>query len=632
VPGLADDVDATLRDVVAHLPGGGEIRPGQAAMAQAVAAAITSRRHLVVQAGTGTGKSLAYLVPALLSGQQVVVATATKALQDQLAGRDLPFLAEHLGRPVTWAVLKGRSNYVCLQRVQEVTTRNDGRLELDDAGPATRSEVLRLATWSALTTTGDQADLDWNPSARAWATVSVSAMECPGATRCPVGAACFAERARAAADAADVVVVNTHLYGLDLATDGVLLPAHGVVVIDEAHQLEDVVAATNGVTLGPGRLPNVARLVGTVIASDELGRALGRAGDTLTEAIGAYRDQRLSQPPPPEVGAAIVAARGQLDEAMRSLRAVESRNDELTQRRLRAQRAAGHLAGDLELALAPGPDRVSWVDGPPAAPQLQVAAIDVAPLLGERLWGRRTAVLTSATIPPGLAERLGLPPDTTDTLDVGSPFDYPNQGLLYCAVHLPDPRSPQHPAAVHDELEALITAAGGRTLALFTSWRAMTAAADALRPRLPFEILTQADLPKPALVEAFRAVESRCLFATAGLFQGIDVPGDTLSLVTIDRIPFPRPDDPLLQARRERARERAFAEIDLPRAATLLAQATGRLIRSATDRGVVAILDPRLNTAGYRWDLVRALPPLRRTRHRADAEAFLRSIVTAPDG
>lgn len=631
MPGLADDVDTTLRDVVAHLPGGGEIRPGQAAMAQAVATAISSRRHLVVQAGTGTGKSLAYLVPALLSGQQVVVATATKALQDQLAGRDLPFLAEHLGRPVTWAVLKGRSNYVCLQRVQEVTTRHDGRLELDDAGPATRSEVLRLATWSALTTTGDQADLDWNPSARAWATVSVSAMECPGATRCPVGAACFAERARAAAEAADVVVVNTHLYGLDLATDGVLLPAHGVVVIDEAHQLEDVVAATNGVTLGPGRLPNVARLVGTVIASEELGRALGRAGDTLTEAISTYCDQRLSQPPPPEVGTAIVAARGQLDEAMRSLRAVESRNDELTQRRLRAQRAAGHLAADLELALAPGPDRVSWVDGPPAAPQLQVAAIDVAPLLGERLWGRRTAVLTSATIPPGLAERLGLPPETTDTLDVGSPFDYPNQGLLYCAIHLPDPRSPQRPAAVHDELEALITAAGGRTLALFTSWRAMTAAADALRPRLAFEILTQADLPKPALVEAFRAVESRCLFATAGLFQGIDVPGDTLSLVTIDRIPFPRPDDPLLQARRERARERAFAEIDLPRAATLLAQATGRLIRSATDRGVVAILDPRLNTAGYRWDLVRALPPLRRTRHRAEAETFLRSIVTATD-
>ncbi len=631
MPGLADDVDTTLRDVVAHLPGGGEIRPGQAAMAQAVATAISSRRHLVVQAGTGTGKSLAYLVPVLLSGQQVVVATATKALQDQLAGRDLPFLAEHLGRPVTWAVLKGRSNYVCLQRVQEVTTRHDGRLELDDAGPATRSEVLRLATWSALTTTGDQADLDWNPSARAWATVSVSAMECPGATRCPVGAACFAERARAAAEAADVVVVNTHLYGLDLATDGVLLPAHGVVVIDEAHQLEDVVAATNGVTLGPGRLPNVARLVGTVIASEELGRALGRAGDTLTEAISTYCDQRLSQPPPPEVGTAIVAARGQLDEAMRSLRAVESRNDELTQRRLRAQRAAGHLAADLELALAPGPDRVSWVDGPPAAPQLQVAAIDVAPLLGERLWGRRTAVLTSATIPPGLAERLGLPPETTDTLDVGSPFDYPNQGLLYCAIHLPDPRSPQRPAAVHDELEALITAAGGRTLALFTSWRAMTAAADALRPRLAFEILTQADLPKPALVEAFRAVESRCLFATAGLFQGIDVPGDTLSLVTIDRIPFPRPDDPLLQARRERARERAFAEIDLPRAATLLAQATGRLIRSATDRGVVAILDPRLNTAGYRWDLVRALPPLRRTRHRAEAETFLRSIVTATD-
>ncbi len=631
MPGLPDDTIDSLAGIVARLPGGGEARAGQATMADAVARAVATGRHLVVQAGTGTGKSLAYLVPALRSGARVVVATATKALQDQLALRDLPFLAEHLGQPFTWAVLKGRSNYVCLQRVKEATTRTEGRLELDDVAPGVRKEILRLATWSAMTATGDQADLDWTPSPRAWAAVSVSAMECPGATRCPAGATCFAEAARRHADSADVVVVNTHLYGLDVSTDGVLLPAHEVVVIDEAHQLEDVVAATNGVTLGPGRLPALARIVGAVIADEGLATSLVRAGDVLADALRPWRDQRLTSPLPPELGAALVGARNQVERALSAVRTIESRNEDVTTRKLRAQRAGGHLAGDIDLALSPGPDRVSWVDGPEGAPQLQVAAIDVAPVLAERVWARRTAILTSATIPPGLADRAGLPAERTDTLDVGSPFDYPTQGLLYCAVHLPDPRSPQHPAAVHDELEALITAAGGRTLALFTSWRAMTAAADALRPRLPFEILTQADLPKPALVEAFRAVESRCLFATAGLFQGIDVPGDTLSLVTIDRIPFPRPDDPLLQARRERARERAFAEIDVPRAATLLAQAAGRLIRSATDRGVVAILDPRLNTAGYRWDLVRALPPLRRTRHRADAEAFLRSIVTASD-
>jgi ATP-dependent DNA helicase DinG len=194
-------------------------------------------------------------------------------------------------------------------------------------------------------------------------------------------------------------------------------------------------------------------------------------------------------------------------------------------------------------------------------------------------------------------------------------------------MHLPDPRRAGFEPAMHNELAALIDAAGGRTLALFTSWRAMTAAAEALTPRLPYRLLTQSDLPKPALLRAFATDESSCLFATVGLFQGVDVPGSTLSLVTIDRLPFPRPDDPLLDARRERAGAAAFREVDLPRAATLLAQAAGRLIRTATDRGVVAVFDPRLAKAGYRWDIVHALPPMRRTRHRAEAEAFLRSLA-----
>jgi ATP-dependent DNA helicase DinG len=215
-------------------------------------------------------------------------------------------------------------------------------------------------------------------------------------------------------------------------------------------------------------------------------------------------------------------------------------------------------------------------------------------------------------------------------LDVGSPFDYPRVGLLYCASHLPDPRQPTYADAVHDELEALITAAGGRTLALFTSYRALGNAVDALRPRLPFRIYDQRELPKTALVQAFASEESACLFATTGLFQGIDVPGPTLSLVVIDRLPFPRPGEPLLEARRELAGAAAFATIDVPRAATLLAQAAGRLIRTAQDRGVVAVLDPRLARASYRWDLVRALPPFRRTRHRGEAEAFLREITAGP--
>jgi ATP-dependent DNA helicase DinG len=224
---------------------------------------------------------------------------------------------------------------------------------------------------------------------------------------------------------------------------------------------------------------------------------------------------------------------------------------------------------------------------------------------------------------------VGIDDSTVDVIDVGSPFDYEHHGLLYCALALPDPRAAAREAASHDEIVALVEAAGGRTLALFTSWKAMDAAAAAARDRLDVPILTQRDLPKTALIRQFAGDESTCLFATAGFFQGVDIPGRTLSLVIIDRLPFPRPDDPLLSARREQLGPRAFAEIDVPRAAILLAQATGRLIRTADDRGVVAVLDPRLGTASYRWDIVRALPPMRRTRHRADAEAFLREIAAS---
>ncbi|MBA2496763.1 MAG: ATP-dependent DNA helicase, partial [Acidimicrobiia bacterium] len=257
---------------------------------------------------------------------------------------------------------------------------------------------------------------------------------------------------------------------------------------------------------------------------------------------------------------------------------------------------------------------------------LRVAPVDVAATL-EPLWDEVAAVLTSATIPVGLAARVGLPERTTTVLDVGSPFDFAANGLLYCAAHLPDPRNAAWEAGAHEELAALITAAGGRTLALFTSWRAMTAALDAVRPLVDVPVLAQGDRPKPALVDAFTADEPTCLFATLGFWQGIDVPGRTLSLVVIDRLPFPRPDEPLTQARRERAGPRAFGAVDLPRATTLLAQGAGRLLRSGTDRGVVAVLDPRLAKASYRWDIVRALPPMRRTRHRAEAEAFLREIT-----
>ena len=621
-----------MDQVVRGLPGGGDNRPGQRQMAAAVADAIAGRRHLIVAAQTGTGKSLAYLVPALLSGSRVVVATATKALQDQLAQKDLPFLASHLDVPFAFAVLKGRANYLCRQRAVEIAGGGD-QLELSGASPAPGSDgadigafgrqVRRLIEWAVTAETGDRAELAFEPHPRAWGMVSVGSTECPGRARCPNGDVCFAEAARERAAVADIVVVNTHLYATHLAAGGGILPDHDVVIFDEAHELEDVASSSLGVELAPGRLFALARNAKPLITEAALLDGLDDGGTRLAAVLDHFRGQRLAHPLPEEVETLLTVLRERTTRLSAALRKAEQAD---AARKARAQQSASHLAADLDSMLGLPPTSVAWVEGPAHNAVLKIAPIDIAALLDTLLWqGEKapTAILTSATIPPGLGPCLGLPAGAFDELDVGSPFDYPSQALLYCARHLPDPRAPEYEPAMHAELEALIRAAGGRTLALFTSWRAMDAAATALSPRLPWKVLTQSDLPKPLLLEAFKRDEHSCLFATMGFWQGVDIPGPALSLVAIDRIPFPRPDEPLLQARRERLGRNAFSLIDLPRAATLLAQGAGRLIRSPTDRGVVAILDPRLATARYRWDLVRALPPMRRTRHRQEVEDFL---------
>ncbi|MCU1353182.1 MAG: putative ATP-dependent helicase, partial [Acidimicrobiales bacterium] len=592
-----------------------------------VADAINHKQHLVVQAGTGTGKSLAYLVPSVLAGTRVVVATATKALQDQLAGKDLPFLAEHLGRPFDYSVLKGRSNYVCLQRIKEIS--GEGQLALD--GLATRAsptELAMLKDWSTTTVSGDRAELAIEPSPQAWAAVSVSSQECPGAKRCPKGDTCFAEAARRRAAEADVVVVNTHLYGLDLASGGQILPDHQVVIIDEAHQLEDIVSETCGFEIGSGRFVNLARAVRAIIDDPATVDDVETSGNLIAAVLADHVGRRLKGALDPEIADALVLAQERLNRVMTALRAIPD-NDvgDVKDRKLRAIGLATAMQVDLAGALEVPATSVVWVEGPEHNPRLEVAPIDVAEILRDGLWEKRTAVLTSATIPALLPTRLGLRDDEVTVLDVGSPFDYEHHAVLYCAAHLPDPRQPAYEPAMHDELAALIEAAGGRTLALFTSYRAMDAAVDALRPRLATTVLSQRDMPKPALVATFTGEEPTSLFATMSFWQGIDVPGRTLSLVTIDRLPFPRPDEPLMQAKRERAKADAFRVIDLPRAAMLLAQGVGRLIRSADDHGVVAVFDPRLaNAKSYRWDILRALPPMRRSKDRTEVETFLRSL------
>jgi len=606
-------------------------------MARAVARAVTGQRHLVVQAGTGTGKSLGYLLPCILTGQRTVIATATKALQDQLAGKDLPFLARNLDHPFETAVLKGRSNYLCLQRLAEVFPGgSEGRqpsLDLD-AGVISGlgQELHLLAAWAATTPTGDRAELDFEPRARAWSQLSVTAVECPGASKCPKGGDCFAEAARRRAEEADVIVVNTALYGMHLASGGRLLPEHDVVVFDEAHELEDVAATALGLELSAGRFDALARVAAGVVttADVEATRAVAEAGETLASLLERMEGDSVVSGPGGLADKSLAAALALADSRVRVVQQALRRADagdgsETAARKARAQQAAGHLVGDLAMVAALPESHVAWVErgGAQRQPVLRVAAVDVGAILAGRLWGEVSAVLTSATIPPGIVTRLGLPPETTDVIDVGSPFEHRAQGLLYVPKHLPDPRRPGADEAMAEELGWLIRAAGGRTLALFTSFRRMEMAAAALEGSLPGPLLRQGDLPKPALVAAFAADESASLFATMGFWQGIDVPGRTLSVVAIDRLPFPRPDEPLWKARRDRAGARAFALVDLPRAATLLAQGAGRLLRTAKDRGVVAVLDPRLATAGYRREVLASMPPLKRSVSRHEVAAFL---------
>jgi ATP-dependent DNA helicase DinG len=630
---LSESVAGALERVTSTLAGGGESRRGQVEMAAAVAEAIDTKRHLAIAAGTGTGKSLAYLVPAVLSGRRVVIATATKALQDQLAAKDVPSVQAGLRR-FSFAVLKGRSNYLCRQRLAESGERGlQGEFGGDAESSVRELAAKRIVEWASCTETGDRAELDDEPDPVVWGSYSVSAEECPGAHRCPLGATCFAELARARAEAADVVAVNHHLLGADLAALGAVLPDHDVIVVDEAHALEDTVTDSLGATISPGRVRAVAAIA-RAAAVGRRPRGFEAAVDAVMEAaarLGLVLEGRtagrLVEPLDPDLRSAVELARSRLEvlEASLAPRDADAPDSRDAQPLLRATLASARLREDIDRLTSMRDDDVAWVDASRHR-AIRVAPIDVASLLNERLFSTRTVVLTSATIAPGIGRRLGAEAESIDEIDVGSPFDYRANALLYCAADLPDRRSEAAEEAIHDELTALIDAAGGRTLALFTSYGAMRRAADEIRGRLSYPLFVQGDLTKPTLVERFSDEEAACLFATMGFWQGIDVPGATLSLVVIDRIPFPRPDDPLIAARRERAGANAFMAIDVPRAASLLAQGVGRLIRTSTDRGVVAVLDPRLASASYRWQLARALPPMRRTKERADALSFLRAL------
>ena len=460
------EVLQALHDVTAGLADP-EDRPGQVEMALAVARAINDDGRVIIQAGTGTGKTIAYLIPAILSGKRTVVSTATKTLQDQLAISDLPLLEAMLPQPFTWSILKGRSNYVCMQRVSEVS--NNAQLELDDLGESSQREVKRLVDWALRTKVGDLAELDWQPTPRAWQAVSVGSDECPGAARCDSGSECFAERARVRAAVSDVVVVNTHLYGMHVAASGGILPEHDVVIFDEAHQLEDTLTSTVGVSIAETRTNALGNAVSKVIEDSVLVDRIHSTGKVLTSALAPFPEERLSFPLPDPITDALTNIRLVVNDALDALRAIDSTVESVKQKAFRAQTLATRLAENIDATFRADTSFVPFVTGPADRPSLVVAPLMVGPVLAEHAWPEHAVVLTSATIPLSLPERVGLA-ESVDLIDVGSPFDYENQAMLYCATALPDPNA-QRDDAVHSEMADLISAAGGRTLALFTSRR-----------------------------------------------------------------------------------------------------------------------------------------------------------------
>ena len=640
---------------------GGTQRPGQIAMAEAVSKALADERHLAVQAGTGTGKSLAYLVPAIRHAQAndttVIVSTATLALQRQLVERDLPRLVEALDpllpRTPTFAILKGRSNYVCLNKIGVLDGTGDGQEALVDEEDISwlGRHVKRVHEWAEETESGDRDDLEPGVPDKAWRHVSVTANECLGATRCPHGAECFAEAARVRAGEADIVVTNHALLAIDALSGASILPEHSAVIIDEAHELDGRVTSVATNEISPHALRLAARRAG------KLGE--NRRKDTLEELIDDFaavldtespgRWETISDP----ARAAFVAVQDELRRTGEAIaRAPEgeaTKDPETAAERENLRNHLGELYTSFDRILSvfdeDDPAKhfdVVWLarsaSSSPESASVSVAPLSVSALLRDNLFGEKTVVLTSATLAVGgnfraMAAAWGLPDGTWDSLDAGTPFDPRRSGILYTAKHLPPPGRDGISDGTLDEMAELITAAGGRTLGLFSSRRAAQEAADALRTRLPFDILVQGDDTIGALVNKFAAGENVCLFGTLSLWQGVDVPGRSLSHVMIDRIPFPRPDDPLLQAR-SRAADAAgrsgFIDVSATHAALLLAQGAGRLLRSTTDRGVVSVLDSRLVTKRYGSFLRASLPDFWETTDPEVVRGALRRLVAQP--
>jgi ATP-dependent DNA helicase DinG len=651
-PALTDLLHAAVTAV------GGVERPGQVTMAEAVAEAIDNNTHLLVQAGTGTGKSLGYLVPALAHGERVVVATATLALQRQLVERDLPRTVEALHpllrREPQYATLKGRSNYLCLHRLHEGVPEEEGEGLFDPfeaAAPTSKlgKDLLRLRDWADETETGDRDGLTPGVSDRAWSQVSVTSRECLGAQRCAYGAECFAEAARERAKLADVVVTNHALLAIDALEGAPVLPSHEVLVVDEAHELVSRVTGVATGELAPGRVNRAVRLAAKLV-NEKAADALMSASEGFERLMELALPGRLEELPE-DLLYALMALRDACRLVITSLGETRDRSvqDEDAVRKL-ALASTENVHTVAERLVEGSEYDVVWCERHDRfGASLRVAPLSVSGLLREKLFEERSVVLTSATLKlggdfNGVGASLGLAPEGTvaaegeDALpewkgiDVGSPFDYPKQGILYVARHLSQPGRDSGRADMLDELAELIEAADGRTLGLFSSMRGAQAAAEELRGRLDHPILLQGEETLGELIRRFADDARTCLFGTLSLWQGVDVPGPNCQLVVMDRIPFPRPDDPLMSARQKAVEERGgngFMAVAATHAALLMAQGAGRLIRATADRGVVAVLDPRLATARYGSFLRASMPEFWYTTDRNQVRKSLAAIDAA---
>ena len=616
---------ALLDAITDDLPGGGEVREGQRQMVRSVAEAFSRREHAIIEAGTGVGKSLAYLVPAAMTGHRVVIATATKNLQDQLAQKDAPTVAAHSAR-VRVAVLKGKNNYLCRNRAHAV---GGGQMSFDDGSEVPKGvadQMRRILKWSGETTTGDRDELPFEIDNRAWRGLSVTPQECLGRVQCPQGQSCFAELAKDRAAESSLLVVNTHLYAAHLASGSMLLPAHEYVVFDEAHEVLDIFASLLGTSLNASRLRAFASVARSLLGTERAEGCLDLANcaDRLAASLQIQFDREQMTGLDEDCGRELSRATELVTRLVEALRTLEAKDPDSDARKIRALGPGVHLMNDLVRVNNVRDGELLYLAKRDREVDIEVSLVDVGPRLRDDLWGNVTAVLTSATIPDNLAKNLGLDGQCrVEHFD--SPFDYQHHSLLYVPDKFPGRNAEGAERAIIEELVELITAAGGRTLALFTNRAVMNRVAEAVAPRLETEVLVQGTLSRQRIIEEFRDSAEASLFAVTSFWQGIDVPGHSLSLVTIDRLPFAVPNDPLAEARRSRS-DRPFYEVDLPRAAMLLAQGVGRLIRTSTDRGVVAVLDTRLAEASYKSALFRKLPPMKRTRDKALVHEFLAQL------